>query len=272
MCGVRLSWRWCSMRPGSWDGDIPGKGRTRIVVAGAPPPTHHRAHRDRARLEVIWTCTGSPYLLVMNRSRGGVRRPHSGERASRLSRAGALWPSASRWPSMPKGSCSRWGNATSRTCTQPEATAAAILDGWFHTGDGGSIDDEGYVTISHRKKYADVSSIEIEDTLFSHPAVDEVAVIGAPDEKWGETVVACRRARTGRVRDRGRAEGSLPREAVALQGPTRIEFRQLAGPHRHGQAAEVQAPGSLLGSRTPGQRRRPGPMGGFIAPAHSLVV
>jgi acyl-CoA synthetase (AMP-forming)/AMP-acid ligase II len=79
---------------------------------------------------------------------------------------------------------------------QPEATNEAIVDGWFHTGDGGSIDDEGYVTISDRKKDViisggeNVSSIEVEDALFSHPAVAEVCVIGVPDEKWGETVKA----------------------------------------------------------------------------------
>jgi acyl-CoA synthetase (AMP-forming)/AMP-acid ligase II len=77
---------------------------------------------------------------------------------------------------------------------QPEATADAIVDGWFHTGDGGSIDDEGYVTISDRKKDViisggeNVSSIEVEDALSSHPDVAEAAVIGVPDEKWGETV------------------------------------------------------------------------------------
>jgi fatty-acyl-CoA synthase len=79
---------------------------------------------------------------------------------------------------------------------QPEATAAAIVEGWFHTGDGGSIDDEGYLTIADRKKDVivsggeNVSSIEVEDRLFSHPAVAEVAVIGVPHEKWGETVKA----------------------------------------------------------------------------------
>ena len=77
---------------------------------------------------------------------------------------------------------------------QPEATADAIVDGWFHTGDGGIIDDEGYLTISDRKKDViisggeNVSSIEVEDALISHPEVAEAAVIGVPDEKWGETV------------------------------------------------------------------------------------
>jgi fatty-acyl-CoA synthase len=79
---------------------------------------------------------------------------------------------------------------------QPEATADAIPDGWFHTGDGGSLDEDGYLTISDRKKDViisggeNVSSIEVEDRLFSHPAVAEVAVIGVPHEKWGETVKA----------------------------------------------------------------------------------
>jgi acyl-CoA synthetase (AMP-forming)/AMP-acid ligase II len=79
---------------------------------------------------------------------------------------------------------------------QPEASAEALRDGWFHTGDGGAIDDESYLTISDRKKDViisggeNISSIEVEDCLFSHPAVAEVAVIGVPDEKWGETVKA----------------------------------------------------------------------------------
>jgi len=79
---------------------------------------------------------------------------------------------------------------------QPDATADAIVDGWFHTGDGGFLYDEGYLTISDRKKDViisggeNVSSIEVEDRLFSHAAVAEVAVIGVPHEKWGETVKA----------------------------------------------------------------------------------
>ncbi|MFM8563505.1 MAG: class I adenylate-forming enzyme family protein, partial [Acidimicrobiia bacterium] len=87
---------------------------------------------------------------------------------------------------------------------QPESTADAIHaasddpDGvsWFHTGDGGTLDDDHYVTISDRKKDViisggeNVSSIEVEDAIFSHPEVNEVAVIGVPDEKWGDLVLA----------------------------------------------------------------------------------
>src|SRR5216684_1263449 len=78
---------------------------------------------------------------------------------------------------------------------QPEETAKAIADGWFHTGDAGARDG-AYIAITDRKKDViisggeNVSSIEVEDCLFQHPAVAEVAVIGVPDEKWGETIKA----------------------------------------------------------------------------------
>jgi acyl-CoA synthetase (AMP-forming)/AMP-acid ligase II len=79
---------------------------------------------------------------------------------------------------------------------QPEETAKAQAGGWFHTGDGGYVDAEGYLVISDRKKDViisggeNVSSIEVEDVITSHPAVREVAVIGIPDAKWGELVTA----------------------------------------------------------------------------------
>jgi acyl-CoA synthetase (AMP-forming)/AMP-acid ligase II len=79
---------------------------------------------------------------------------------------------------------------------QPDESAKALDGGWFHTGDGGSIDDEGYVVIADRKKDViisggeNVSSIEVEDALMAHASVREVAVIGTPDEKWGELVTA----------------------------------------------------------------------------------
>jgi len=78
---------------------------------------------------------------------------------------------------------------------QPDQTAKAIVDGWFHTGDGGYLDGP-YVVIADRKKDViisggeNVSSIEVEDCLYQHTAVAECAVIGVPDEKWGETVKA----------------------------------------------------------------------------------
>jgi fatty-acyl-CoA synthase len=74
----------------------------------------------------------------------------------------------------------------------PEATAAAIRDGWFYTGDVATIDDEGYLLIVDRAKDIiisggeNISSVEVENTLYAHPAVFECAVLGVPDEQWGE--------------------------------------------------------------------------------------
>ena len=78
----------------------------------------------------------------------------------------------------------------------PEATAAAIVDGWFRTGDLGTKDDEGYVTIVDRKKDMvlrggyNVYPRDVEEVLLRHPAVGQVAVIGLPDPKSGEEVCA----------------------------------------------------------------------------------
>jgi acyl-CoA synthetase (AMP-forming)/AMP-acid ligase II len=130
---------------------------------------------------------------------------------------------------------------------QPDATAEAIVDGWFHTGDGGYLDDEGYLTISDRKKDViisggeNVSSIEVEDCLVLHPAVAEVAVIGVPDEKWGETVKALVVLAPGRERRRAGPDRLLPRTPGALQVPHVDRVPRRAGPHRHRQAPEVQA-------------------------------
>jgi acyl-CoA synthetase (AMP-forming)/AMP-acid ligase II len=78
----------------------------------------------------------------------------------------------------------------------PGATAAALRDGWYHTGDLGVIDDEGYLSIVGRARDVirtggeTVSPLEVEAALAGHPAIREVAVVGVPDATWGELVTA----------------------------------------------------------------------------------
>ena len=78
----------------------------------------------------------------------------------------------------------------------PEKTAEAFRNGWFHSGDLGVMDDEGYLTVVDRKKDMiktggeNVASREVEEIVFTHPAVSEVAVFGVPHPKWIEAVMA----------------------------------------------------------------------------------
>ena len=75
---------------------------------------------------------------------------------------------------------------------QPEATANVIHNGWFHTGDLATIDEEGYILIVDRGKDMilsggeNIASAEIERVIYGHPAVMECAVIAVPDDTWGE--------------------------------------------------------------------------------------
>ena len=79
----------------------------------------------------------------------------------------------------------------------PDATRGALKDGWMHTGDAAYMDDDGYVYIQDRIKDMIISGGEnvypaqVESAIYGHPAVGEVAVIGVPDDTWGEAVKAC---------------------------------------------------------------------------------
>lgn len=90
----------------------------------------------------------------------------------------------------------RGGHVMAGYWGKPEETAAALRDGWMHTGDAGYMDDRGYVFVVDRLKDMIVSggenvySVEVENALSRHPAVAACAVIGVPDERWGERVHA----------------------------------------------------------------------------------
>jgi fatty-acyl-CoA synthase len=183
----------------AWEGPIPGLGTTRIVVAGAPPPTRTI---ERVETELGWEfiqiygLTETSPLLTINRSRAEYDALDPAQRAIQLGRAGAPVIGARVRIDDHGEVLARANVVTEGYWQDPPATDAAIVDGWFHTGDGGTMDDEGYVSISDRKKDViitggeNVSSIEVEDCLASHAEVAEVAVIGVPDETWGETVKA----------------------------------------------------------------------------------
>ncbi|HZA01349.1 MAG TPA: AMP-binding protein, partial [Hyphomicrobiaceae bacterium] len=85
----------------------------------------------------------------------------------------------------------------------PKATEEAFAGGWFHSGDLGVIHPDGYVQLKDRSKDIiisggeNISSIEVEDVLYKHPAVAHAAVVGKPDTRWGETPCAFIELKTG---------------------------------------------------------------------------
>ena len=182
-----------------WPGPPPGRGRVRVICAGAPPPTRTI---ERIEAELGWEflqiygLTETSPLLTFNRRRAEWDDLSDHERAERLGRAGAPALGVDLRVDEHGEILARSNVVLAGYWREPAATAAALADDWFHTGDGGHLDADGYLVISDRKKDViitggeNVSSIEIEDALCSHPAVAEAAVIGVPDERWGETVKA----------------------------------------------------------------------------------
>ncbi|MEO5900773.1 MAG: AMP-binding protein, partial [Ilumatobacteraceae bacterium] len=226
----------------SWDGPIPGAGLTRIVLAGAPPPTKTI---DRIERELGWEfiqiygLTETTPLLTMNRGRAELDALGPEEKAAKLSRAGGPAIGVEMRISPDGVVLARGNHVMAGYWAQPEAPAEAIHpasddpDGpeWFHTGDGGFIDDDNYVTISDRKKDViisggeNVSSIEVEDAVFSHPEVAEVAVIGIPDEKWGELVAALVVLTPGSTLTEAEVIAHTRTKLAGYKCPKQVEFR-----------------------------------------------
>ncbi len=217
-----------------WEGEVPGRDRVRIVVAGAPPPTQivARVEEDLGwEFIQIYGLTETSPLLTVNRRRAEFDDLTPLERAAKLLRAGAPAIGVRLRVDENEEVLARSNVVLKGYWGKPEETEAALRDGWFHTGDGGSIDAEGYLTISDRKKDViitggeNVSSIEVEDVLFSHPDVAEVAVIGVPSERWGETIKALVVLREGAEVDEAQLIAWCKERAAGYKAPTSIEFR-----------------------------------------------
>ena len=214
---------------------VPGRGTVRIVVAGAPPPSKTI---ERVETELGWEfiqiygLTETAPLLTINRApaewdeldpaaalaAAGPGRGAGHRRADRRRRggrgAGPLQPRLRR-----------------ATGSSPRRRRPRSQDGWFHTGDGGYLDG-AYLVISDRKKDViitggeNVSSIEVEDCLYQHAAVAEVAVIGVPDEKWGETIKALVVVREGATVTEAELIAHCRDRLAHFKAPTSVEFRE----------------------------------------------
>jgi acyl-CoA synthetase (AMP-forming)/AMP-acid ligase II len=212
---------------------VPGAGRVRMVVAGAPPPSKTI---ERVETELGWEfiqiygLTETSPLLTINRSPAEWDGLEPAERARRLSRAGVPAVGVRMAVDGEGEILARSNHVYEGYWNQPEETAKAIVDGWFHTGDGGH-EDGAFIVIADRKKDViitggeNVSSIEVEDTLFQHPAVLETAVIGVPDDKWGETIKALVVIRPGHTATERELVEFCRGRMAHFKCPTSIEFR-----------------------------------------------
>src|SRR3954464_3416253 len=225
----------------TWEGEIPGRDRVRIIMAGAPPPTKTVVRVEEElgwEFIQIYGLTETSPLLTVNRTRAEWDDLSAEERAVNLTRAGMPALGVSLKIEVPEDDEHGTGEVLARSNVvlegyweQPEESERALKDGWFHTGDGGSIGEDGYLTISDRKKDViitggeNVSSIEVEDVIFSHPAVAEVAVIGVPDEKWGETIKALVVLADGQEATEAELITWCKERAAGYKAPTSVEFR-----------------------------------------------
>jgi acyl-CoA synthetase (AMP-forming)/AMP-acid ligase II len=127
--------------------------------------------------------------------------------------------------------CARGGNFMREYWNRPDETAEAFRDGWYHTGDAGRMDAEGYVYLVDRVKDMivtggeNVYSAEVEDAIGSHPAVAQVAVIGIPHDMWGEQVHAVVVPREGMAATEDELKAHCRSSIAGYKVPKSFEFR-----------------------------------------------
>ena len=222
-------------------------------------------------------------LELMREFRVGVRREDSrrvravGDRAGRLFQSAAS-PDQARYGWTADHSASRCSASTTRSGSspagqpgeivirgpnvmkgyynRPEATEEAMRHGWFHTGDIGTIDADGYVSIVDRKKDMiirggfNVYPREIEEVMLTHPAISLVAVIGVPDDRLGEEVKAVVVLKTGATLSEAELIDWCREQMAAFKYPRSIEFRDCAAdqPDREDPEARAQDHVTLPGA------------------------
>jgi fatty-acyl-CoA synthase len=213
---------------------IPGAGTVRIVVAGAPPPSKTI---EQVEGELGWEfiqiygLTETAPLLTVNRAPAEWDGLDLAERARLQSRAGVPAIGVEIRTDADGEVLARSNHVFAGYWEQPEESARALDGGWFHTGDKGHVEAGDYLVISDRKKDViisggeNVSSVEVEDCLYQHAEVAEVAVIGVPDPKWGETVKALVVLRPGASASEADLIAHCRSRLAHFKCPTSVELR-----------------------------------------------
>jgi long-chain acyl-CoA synthetase len=177
---------------------------TLISHGGAPSATEtlrraHAAFPDAELLHIYGATETSPIattlrheeLVLESAQAGSCGQPAVGVDVRVMSPAGELLPAGEVGEVVIRGP-----NVMAGYWNKPEETAAALVDGWYHTGDLGYLDEDAFLFLVDRAKDMivtggeNVYSVEVEEILYRHPAVLEAAVFGIPDARWGEAVHA----------------------------------------------------------------------------------
>jgi long-chain acyl-CoA synthetase len=128
----------------------------------------------------------------------------------------------------------------------PDATAAAICDGWLFTGDMGQLDADGFLTLKDRSKDMIISGgsniypREVEEVLLASPGVAEVAVVGAPDPEWGEVAVAFVVPRPGHALDAATLDAVCLQHIARFKRPKRYEFVEALPKNHYGKVLKTE--------------------------------
>jgi fatty-acyl-CoA synthase len=179
-------------------------------------------------------------MMIATMSPAEHRRPDGTVNTARLSSAGHPSPLVTvaildeHGRPAPRGErgeiCVRGSLVMAGYYRDPEATAQASAHGWHHTGDIGFLDDEGYLHIVDRAKDMvitggfNVYSAEVEQALMAHDAIRDCAVIGLPDEKWGERVTAVVQLQPGARLDVGELIAFVKNRIGSVKAPKQVEI------------------------------------------------
>ncbi|TFV87423.1 long-chain fatty acid--CoA ligase [Blastococcus sp. CT_GayMR16] len=189
-------------------GQLFGQSEAPMMVSTLAPAEHLRPDGSIARERL--SSAGRPTPLVT---------------VAIMSPEGELLPAGERGEVVVRGSLVMAGYHK-----DPDATAEASLFGWHHTGDIGYLDEENFLYLVDRAKDMIISggfnvySAEVERALMAHPGVQDCAVIGLPDEKWGERVVAVLQARAGMELDAAEVQAFVKERIGSVKAPKQVEI------------------------------------------------
>jgi fatty-acyl-CoA synthase len=189
-------------------GQLFGQSEAPMMVSTLAPADH--LHADGSLARERFASAGRPTPLVT---------------VAIMSPDGELLPRGERGEVVVRGSLVMAGYHK-----DPAATAEASRFGWHHTGDIGYLDDDGFLFLVDRAKDMIISggfnvySAEVERALMAHPGVQDCAVIGLPDEKWGERVVAVLQPRPGGTLDADEVRAFVKERIGAVKAPKQVEI------------------------------------------------